>query len=359
MTGKTEVVIAINPGSTSTKFGLWSRGECLAEKTIKHSDLPQGATLMDQFEHRRSLIEKEIDNSIAGVTLLAIAGRGGLLKPLAGGAYQINAAMLSELKAVNLTYHASNLGAFLADFYARKYEVNAYIVDPVTVDEFTDLARISGVPWIKRKSRAHALNIKAVVRRATAQLGLELANTRLVVAHLGGGTSIAAVKGGKLVDVNDALLGMGPFSPERAGALPIGPLIERCFSGEVTKQELLVELTKRGGIAGYCGTSDIRIVLELADRGDDIASLALDGMMYQNAKEIGAMATVLQGKVDAVIITGGIAFSESLMEKLKSYVGYIAPVLVFPGEDELKALAEGVFRVLDGDEEVKNYGGDI
>ena len=311
---------------------------------------------MDQFEHRRELIDSEIDSALSGAKVVAVAGRGGLLKPLEGGTYQINDVMLSELKAELSNYHASNLGAFLANYYARRYGVNSYIVDPVTVDEFTEVARLSGIPWIKRKCRSHTLNIKAVARRAADMLDINYENARFVVAHLGGGTSIAALREGRIVDVNDALLGMGPYSPERAGALPIGPLIERCFSGEGTKQELIVELTKHGGIAAYCGTSDIRTVLKMAEDGDNTAILALDGMMYQNAKEIGAMATVLQGKVDAVIITGGIAYSEILMKKLESYVTYIAPILIFPGEDELKALAEGVFRVLDGIEEAKIYG---
>ncbi|MDP8240220.1 MAG: butyrate kinase [Candidatus Hatepunaea meridiana] len=350
-----ETVIVINPGSTSTKFALWSRDKCVVEKVVRHERSQLAAKVADQFDYRRELIDAELDTLLEGVTIVGAVGRGGPMKPIHGGTYSANTAMLDDLKSGRYANHASNLGAMLADHYARRFGVKAYVVDPVTVDEFTDVARLSGVPWIKRKSRAHALNIKAVIRRAADEIGKELPDTAFVVAHLGGGISIAAVKAGYIIDVNDGLHGMGPYSPERAGALPIGPVVERCFSGKITREELLDELGRRGGLMAYLGTSDVREVLERISKGDKEADLVLSGMIYQIAKEIGAMATVLQGKLDAVIITGGLAHSDEIISMIEPYISYIAKMMVFPGEGELQALAEGAFRVIDGVEEAREY----
>lgn len=350
-----EVVIVINPGSTSTKFAVWTRDGGVVEKVVRHDADRLATNIPDQFDHRRELIDSELLPSVEDLIVVGAAGRGGLLKPLEGGTYRVNDAMLDDLKSGRSGNHASNLGAILADHYARHFGVEAYVVDPVTVDEFHELARLSGVPWIVRKSRSHALNIKAVVRRAAAELKIQVAETRFVVAHLGGGTSIAAVDRGRIIDVNDALIGMGPYSPERAGALPIGPLIERCFSGEVTKEELLEELSRRSGLTAYCRTSDVRELLRRAEEGDRKADLALKGMIYQNAKEIAAMAAVLQGRINAVLLTGGLAHSEELIGMLKPYIEFLSNVMVFPGEGELEALAEGAFRVIDGEEKAREY----
>lgn len=352
---KQEVVIVINPGSTSTKFALWSRTGCVNEMVIRHESSQLADRVADQFDYRRELIDKELESLLAEVKIVGVVGRGGPMKPLQGGTYNVNEAMLEDLRSGRFSDHASNLGAMMANYYANRFKVNAYVVDPVTVDELHEVARLSGVPWIKRKSRAHALNIKAVVRRAAGELGSNISATKFVVAHMGGGISIAAVEGGSIIDVNDALLGMGPYSPERAGALPIGPLVEHCFSGEVTRDELLDELGRNSGLKAYLGTSDVREVLDRIADGDAEAKLVLHGMIYQIAKEIGAMAAVLKGRSDAVILTGGLAHSEEIIGMLKPYISFLGKVVIYPGEGELQALAEGAFRVIDGVEEALNY----
>lgn len=355
MNKESEVVIVVNPGSTSTKFAIWNRNESLAERVVRHDPAKLAGNIPDQFEYRCDLIEAELIPLLADYKVVGSVGRGGLLKPIRGGSYRVNNLMLDDLKSGRSGVHASNLGAMLADYFGHKFKVDAFIVDPVTVDEFSDLARISGVPWISRKCRSHALNIKAVVRRASRRLGKAAEETRFVVAHLGGGTSIAPVKGCRIIDVNDALLGMGPFSPERAGALPIGPLIERCFSGEVKREDLIRELSRQSGLVAYCGTSDVKEIVNRMKGDDADAELALKGMIYQVAKEIAGMAAVLQGRLDAVIITGGLAYSDELLEMLKTYIGFLGEIMVFPGEGELQALAEGAFRVIDGEEEALEY----
>lgn len=356
MNPENEVLIVINPGSTSTKYALWKRSGCFTERAVRHDAARLSKNIVDQLDYRRELIDQDLEPLLKELRVIGVVGRGGLLKPLAGGTYFVNEVMLEYLRAAREGNHASNLGAMLADSFARKHGVKAFIVDPVTVDEFHDLARLSGINWITRKSRSHALNIKAVIRRAAAELKIKLEDSRFVVAHLGGGTSIAAVLSGKIIDVNDALLGMGSYSPERAGALPIGPLVERCFSGQVTRDELLTELSRKGGLTSYCGTSDAREVEKRALEGDKTAELALRGMIYQDAKEIGAMAAVMEGRLDAIILTGGLAHSEYLMGMLKPYIAFLTPnIMIFPGEGELEALAEGAFRVIDGAEEGKEY----
>lgn len=352
---KTEIVIVINPGSTSTKFALWERSHQVIEKTVHHDAGELVPNVIDQLDYRRGLLDEQLLPLVEDYSVAGVVGRGGLLKPLKGGTYIVNELMLDDLKSGKSGFHASGLGAILADYYARKYNVKAYIVDPVTVDEFHELSRLSGVPWISRKSRSHALNIKAVSRRAAAKLDIHFANSRFVVAHLGGGTSIAAVEGGRIIDVNDALLGMGPYSPERAGALPIGPLIEKCFSGQVDRETLVDELSRNSGLKAYTGTSDVRELLNRVNSGDREAKLAIEGMIYQDAKEIGAMAAVLKGKLNAVILTGGLANSQELMAMLKPYVSFLGPFVVFPGEGELQALAAGAFRVIDNEETAFDY----
>jgi len=354
MPGK-EVLIIINPGSTSTKFALWSRDECVVERVVRHDGSQLAPKVADQFDYRLGLIDNQIESLLDDVDVVGVVGRGGPLKPLEGGAYLVNDKMLDDLSSGRYSNHASNLGAMLADHYARRFGVKSYIVDPITTDEMRDVARLSGVPWIQRKCRAHVLNIKAVVRRACGELGKDIYNSSFVVAHLGGGISIAIIDRYRIVDVNDALHGMGPYSPERAGALPIGPLVERCFSEGVTKKELLDELARNSGLKGYLGTSDVREVLERIKNGDRQANLALQGMVYQIAKEIGAMVAALKGNADAILITGGLAHSEEIIGMLSDYISSLGRVMVFPGEGELQALAEGGFRVIDGDEEALYY----
>lgn len=351
----TEVVIVINPGSTSTKFALWSREGCLSEHVVRHDAEKLAPLAVDQIDYRTELIDNEIMPLLADKNVVGAVGRGGLLKPMDGGTYRVNDKMISDLRLPTTSNHASNLGAMIARRYAEKFKVEAFIVDPVTVDEYVDVARLTGVKWCERKSRAHALNIKFTARRAAAELGKELEDTRFVIAHLGGGTSVAAVLGGRIIDSNDALHGMGPYSPERAGAMPIGPLIERCFTEGVTKKALLDELARKSGLMAYCGTSDVREVLKRIDDGDLNADLALRGMIFQDAKEIGAMGAVLEGWIDAVLITGGLAHSVEIIGMLRPYIQYLGEVLVYPGEGELEALAAGAFRVIDYIEKAREY----
>lgn len=345
----------INPGSTSTKFALWSREGCVTEKVVRHDADKLAPVATDQFEYRRDLIDQELDGLLDDVDVVGTVGRGGLLKPLKGGTYLVTDNMIGFLTSDKVANHASNLGALLAKHYADRFNVSAYIVDPVTVDEFHDVARVSGVNWIQRKCRSHALNIKAVVRKACNAFNQRIKRSRYVVAHLGGGISIAAVKGGQIIDVNDALHGMGPFSPERAGALPIGPLIERCYSGEVTKNELLDELARNSGLKSYCGTSDVQEILKRIDKGDREAEMALRAMVYQIVKEIGGLAATFGGGINGVIVTGGLAHSDEIVDMIRSATAFLGTLILFPGEGELEALAEGAFRVIDDVEEVLLY----
>jgi butyrate kinase len=348
------LVFVINPGSTSTKLAFFAERKAHWEHLVEH---PHGIG-----EHPRDVLEEraqEIANLLGDKLIewkpTAVVGRGGPLRPLEGGTYLVNDKMIDELLSEQWSNHASNLGAPLARFFAGKLGVPAYVVDPVTVDNFTPLARISGVPEIERRCRSHALNIRSCAHLAAAKVGKSLKRTRFIVAHLGGGISVACVEGGRIVDVNDALLGMGPFSPTRAGALPIGPLVEMATSGKYAKEQLLRKLTQESGFVGYLDTSSLVRVEELIEQGDDDARLIRDAMIYQVAKEIGACAAVLKGKVDALILTGGLVHSHSFRKELRTYVRWVGRILVFPGEREMEALAAGAFRVLKGEEEAKEY----
>lgn len=352
-----EVVLVVNPGSTSTKIGIFDRQGCRFEKTIRHpqEELRNYLRVVDQFDLRYSGVKSAVEPELYGLTVVGVVGRGGPLKPLSGGVYRINERMLNDLGSCKYSDHASNLGAIIADRMAVHYHVPAYVVDPVTVDDFIPEARISGLPQIERKSRSHALNIKATALKAANQLGKLLEDVHFVVAHLGGGISICALRGGKIIDVNDALLGMGPFSPERAGALPIGRLVELAFSGEYKKDELLDLLAREGGLKAYLGTGDLSEVVERIKKGDQKAKGIFRAMVYQIAKEIGAMAAVLKGQVDGVVITGGMTHCQEIVLELEPYISFLGKLFVFPGEEELEAMAEGGFRALDGKEEIKDY----
>jgi butyrate kinase len=263
--------------------------------------------------------------------------------------------MIEELLGEKWSAHPSNLGAPLAKRFSARWSVPAFIVDPVTVDDFAEVARISGVPEIARKSRSHALNIRSCAYLAAKEIGKTLSETRFVIAHLGGGISVAAVDGGRITDVNDALLGMGPFSPERAGATPLEGLIDLATSGKYTVKELKTYLTKGCGLKGYLGTNDFREVETRVASGEEKATLVYRAMIYQIAKEIGACAAALKGRLDALIITGGLAHSQKLIAQLKEYVGWLARIVVYPGERELEAMGQGAFRVLRGQESAKEY----
>jgi len=352
------LILVINPGSTSTKVAIYRGTKEIHKKTIEHpaDELNRFDLVAEQFDLRRAGIEVWLEAIPANDRkFAAIAGRGAPLKPLEGGTYSISEQLLKDVRTSKYSNHASNISPILSDHFARQYNVPAYITDPITVDNFTDLARISGFPGIVRKCRSHALNIKAVGRAAAAEMGKKLTDVNFVVAHMGGGISVAALKGGLIVDVNDGLLGMGPFSPDRAGALPVGALVELCFSDRVEKKDLLNQLSKKSGLMGYLGEADLRKVEERISGGDKEAALIYDAMCYQIAKEIGAAAVVLKGNLAAIILTGGMANSQKLTDTIGDYVEFIAPVKLVPGEHEMPALAEGALRALSGEEAIREY----
>lgn len=358
MKGQTFRILVVNPGSTSTKVAIFENAKELHTATIEHpADQLAGFDLTsEQLDLRRRVIEAWLDSlSDKDIPFDAIAGRGAPLKPLEGGTYSISEQMLEDVRASKYSNHASNLGPMLANYFSKKFAIPAYITDPITVDNFADVARISGLPEIQRKCRSHALNIKAVGRAEAAKLGKKLEEADFVVAHMGGGISVAALHRGKIVDVNDGLLGMGPFSPDRAGALPIGALVELCYSGKYEEKELITILSKKSGLMAYLGESDLREVEKMIDGGDRQARLIFDAMCYQIAKEIGAASAVLKGKIDAIILTGGMAHSKRLRSSIVDHVDFIAPVKIVAGEYEMEALAEGALRALAGEEDVKVY----
>jgi butyrate kinase len=343
------LVLVINPGSTSTKVALFENEKELFSETIAHSqaDLRPFKRIADQYDMRFNVIENALQSN--GVDLKgidAVVGRGGLLEPILGGVYAVNERMLNDLRNAERGEHASNLGALIADRFAKKNGVPAFIADPVVVDEMEPVAKVTGLPEIERRSIFHALNQKAVAKKASAELGLPYDQTRLIVAHLGGGISVGAHRYGRVVDVNNALDGDGPFSPERAGSLPGGQLASMCFSGEFTLADVKKKLTGQGGLVAHFRTSDIRDIDNKIRNGDERAKLVLDAMVYQIARHIGASAVTLDGKVDAVVLTGGLALNASLIEKLRQKIDWIAKVLVYPGEEEMRALALSALDVL-------------
>ncbi|GHV80206.1 hypothetical protein AGMMS49944_19970 [Spirochaetia bacterium] len=352
-------ILAINPGSTSTKFGLYDNEKCILKKTIRHdaASLARYASVLDQKEFRRDCIMKSLEEAgLDYASLDAVAGRGGLLKPIESGTYLINRKMLADLHSATAAIHASALGAIIAAEIAGPLSIPAYVVDPVVVDEMDRNAKLTGMPGVERSSVFHALNQKAIARRLAAELGMQYENTRFIVAHLGGGITVGAHRYGRVIDVNDALSGEGPFTPERTGSIPAIPLINMCFSGEYTEAEMIEKISGKGGMKAYLGTADLRDIQKMINDGDEFAALALDSMAYQVSKEIGAMAAVLEGLVDAIILTGGLAYSTRFTGAIKQRVDKLAPVHVFPGEDEMLALVSGVRRVLGGTEEAAQYG---
>ena len=295
------------------------------------------------------------ENNFDVNTLDAVVGRGGMLKPIPGGTYEVNDALLNDLKVGVQGEHASNLGGILANEISKEVGGRAFIVDPVVVDELEPVARISGVPELPRKSKFHALNQKAVAKKFGKESKIGYENLNLIVVHMGGGVSVGAHKNGKVIDVNNALDGDGPFSPERSGSVPVGDLIKMCFSGEYTQKEVYKKIVGKGGYVAYLNTNDARDVLREKAEGNKFAELIYNAFIYQVAKSIGEMATVLKGKVDSIILTGGIAYSPIVVSDIKERVEWISNVAVYPGEDELLALAQGAIRVLNEEEEVKVY----
>ncbi|MBP1925559.1 butyrate kinase [Sedimentibacter acidaminivorans] len=351
--------LIINPGSTSTKIAVYEDENQIFEKTIRHStdEISKYKKISEQFEYRKSLILEELKiNKIELNSLSSVVGRGGLLKPIEGGTYKVNDEMVSDLRAGVTGEHASNLGGLISRSIADEVNVPAFIVDPVVVDEMQEVSRISGHPDFERISIWHALNQKAVARRAAVEkFGKKYEDMNFVVAHLGGGISVGAHRKGKAIDVNNALNGEGPFSPERSGSLPVGQIIKACFNKEFTQEEINKMVVGKGGLTAYLGTNSAQEVSKLADGGNKKAELIYTAMSYQVAKAIGEYAVVLDGDVDAIIITGGIAYDKKFVDMISKKVSFIAEVIAYPGEDELLALAQGGLRVLNGVEDAKVY----
>lgn len=360
----TPKLLVINLGSTSTKVAVYEGERPLAERTVHHApgDFDGCQSLLDQKEIRtRCLLDFLREERIDPAALSAVVGRGGLLGPVVSGTYTIGAAMLRDLGGKAASGHASSLSAILAAEIAERYSLPAYIVDPVVVDEMEPVARLSGIPGIERRSVFHALNAKAVARDAARELGIRYEDARLVVAHMGGGISVGAHRLGRVVDVNDALNGEGAFSPERCGSVPLGQVVDSCFSGRFTHAELTGLLRRNGGMRAYLGTNDMREAERRADGGDALARAVVEAMAYQVAKEIGAMAVALDGSCDAIVLTGGLARSARFVGMISRRVGWIARVVLRPGEEEMRALALGALRVLSGEARAMEYpeGGNV
>ncbi|MCM1089278.1 MAG: butyrate kinase [Butyrivibrio sp.] len=350
--------LIINPGSTSTKIGVFEDENLLFEETLRHSteEIGQFETIVDQKDFRKKIITDLLKSKDFDLNSLnVIVGRGGMLKPIPGGTYEVTDTLLADLKVGVQGQHASNLGGILARELADSIGVPSYIVDPVVVDELMPVARISGMPEVPRGSIFHALNQKAVAKRYAKEIGKPYESLRLIVVHMGGGVSVGAHEGGRVVDVFSAFDGDGAFSPERAGGVPCGALVKLCFSGKYTEKELYGKLIGKGGFNAYLGTNDMREVTKLANEGNEDAKLVKAAFLHQVAKDIGSMACVLKGKVDRIIVTGGIAYGEDVVASLRESAEWIAPFTVYPGEDELLALAQGALRVMNGEESVKEY----
>ncbi|TSA39106.1 MAG: butyrate kinase [Porphyromonadaceae bacterium] len=352
-------ILVINPGSTSTKIAVFQNNRPVFQKSIKHSleELKPFKRVTDQYEFRKEIILKElIDAGVDIGKISIIVGRGGLIKPIESGVYEVNQAMIDDLRSNMTVEHASNLGGLIAHDLASKITgVRAFIADPIVVDEFSELARFAGHPKFSRDSIFHALNQKAVARTYANSIGKKYTDLNLIVAHLGGGISVGAHEKGRVVDVNQGLDGEGPFSPERSGTLPVGQLITMCFSNQYTEEEIRKMVVGQGGLVAYLGTSAANKIEERIQNGDQYAKLVYEAMAYQVAKEIGACSVVLKGQVDAILITGGIAFNELFIQLLTYRIAWISQIRIFPGEDEMRALAINVLMVINGELEPKIY----
>ncbi len=348
-------VLAINPGSTSTKIAVYQNETPLVEETIRHKRYELGD--MDaQLRMRRDVVQSVLTQTGLKLSDMdAVVGRGGLIRPIESGIYTIDERMLADLSADAGLTHASSLGAPIAYDLAKEVGLPCYIVDPIVVDECEHTAKLTGLPGLERHSIFHALNQKAVARHCAKDMGMVYENGRFVVAHMGGGISVGAHRYGRVIDVNDALAGEGPFSPERTGSLPASSLIKLCFSGDYTEEELLDMVSHGGGMLAYLGTDDLRICEKMIMEGDEYAVLVLESMAYQVSKEIGAMVAALEGRVDAIVLTGGLAWSNRFTGSIKQHVSLIAPVKTYPGEEEMRSMVDGVLRVLRGQERAKTY----
>ncbi|WP_282125918.1 butyrate kinase [Marinifilum flexuosum] len=353
-----EIVVVINPGSTSTKIALYNRVGLVEDFVARHlqKDLDRYNRVTDQFEYRFEMLKDCLNGMLngKGYSVVGIVGRGGIVKPLEGGTYRISNEFLEDARTGKYGDHASNLGSLLANKLAKHHGLDeSYTVDPVSAGNIIEKAQISGIPGIERNRRGHPLNMKMTARKIAVQQGIAYEDAKYVIAHLGGGISIASVEGGKITDVNDALMGMGPFSPNRAGAIPTRGIMNLCYSKPRKEVETL--LSKNSGLKAYLGVDDLRDVFKLIEAGNEKAGLVYDAFVYQIAKEIGAYHAAMKCKANGIIITGGIAYSDRFIADLKDYVGGLTEFFVYPGENEMEALAEGAFRVIDGKELALEY----
>lgn len=351
---------AINPGSTSTKIAMFENEEELFSVNVSHDaeKLKEFPEIRDQFDYRKETILQELQKkgfTLEGVD--AFVGRGGGLVGLKGGTYRINDTLLEHARIGLTVKHPATLGSQLAHHFSTLYGGKAFVVNPPDVDEFDEVARVTGLASIARESRIHALNQKEIGNRYAKQNGKSYEEVNLIVAHIGGGVSVTAHRKGKMVDSNDSVNGDGPMAPTRSGALPAAAVIKMCFSGKYSEKEMLEKIVKSGGLVDHLGTAEVLEILDRIEKGDSYAKLVYDAMIYQIAKQIGANAAVLRGEVDAILLTGGISRNEYLVNTIKSMVSFIAPVKVFAGEFEMEALAAGAYRVLTGQEEAEEYTG--
>lgn len=350
-------ILTINPGSTSTKIAVFEDLKPVMVENIKHSveDLAPFKKVSDQFEYRQNLVFKTLADKGIPLAFDAVVGRGGLLKPIEGGVYEINDVMLSEMEHP-MRNHASNLGCRIAHEVASRIPgCRALTADPGVVDEMDEVAHVSGSPLMPRIATWHALNQRAIARRFAADKGREYEDLNLIVAHLGGGISVGAHRHGRCIDVNNAFDGEGPFSPERAGSLPPGALIDLCYSQKYTQEQLKRRISGNAGLAAHLGTTDVAAIVEAIEAGDEKSKLILDGMIYQISKSIGGAAVALRGKVDAIILTGGVAFSSYVVDHIKDRVSFLSDIYVYPGENEMLALASNGYGALTGKLPVKEY----
>ncbi len=351
-------ILAINPGSTSTKVSIFEDNKQVLDETLRHTaeELAPFPSVVSQKDFRRNLITSLLDRENVPLSDFdAIVGRGGMVRPLESGTYRVSNKLTADLTEAAYGEHASNLGAILADELATEAACEAYISDPVVVDEMQDLARVSGLPELPRKSIFHALNQKATARLYCREVNKGYGDVNIIVCHMGGGVSVGVHKGGKVIDVNNCVNGSGPFAPERAGTLPAGDLVKMCFSGDYTEAELQRLINGKGGLMAHLGENQAHHIEAKAQAGDQKADLILSAMAYNIAKEIGAAATVLEGKVDAICLTGGIAYNDYVCSRVIKRIEFIAPVKRYPGEDEMGALCANVLRVLNGEEACKGY----
>lgn len=352
-------ILTINPGSTSTKISIFQNDEQVFDTTLYHTreDLSGCGSVMGQKDLRFNLILEElVSHHFVLGELDAVVGRCGMVKPLESGTYLIDDSLIHDLSEGEASMHASSLGGIIAKEIGNSLQIPAFIVDPVVVDEMDPRAKLTGIPGIERRSIFHALNAKAMAKRAAKQMGKEYESCRLVVAHMGGGITVGAHSYGRVVDVNDAMMGEGPFTPERSGAVPLIPIIEMCFSGSFTKDEMIAMVTSESGMQGLLGTNDLRKCEKMIKNGDSFAALVLETMAYQVSKQIGAMVAALEGRVDAIVLTGGLAYSNRFTGAIRHNVDLIAPIYVYPGENEMLAMAQGALSVLRGEQRALEYG---